>query len=104
MFGYNFAFNSTPLNGLFSIDTNHGPHNSHNLYEGNVANNIIADGYFGSVANDTIFRNWLHRFDHWYTINLKRLTRNYSVIGNVLGRSGGELEGKDDGVMRYGGP
>jgi pectate lyase-like protein len=82
VFGYNFCLND---NGLFSIDTNHGPHNAYNLYEGNIANNLIADGYFGSVARDTVFRNWFHGLGAGWGISLKRFTREYSIIGNVLG-------------------
>ena len=82
VFAYNFCLND---NGLFSIDTNHGPHNAYNLYEGNVANNLIADGYFGGVSHDTVFRNWFHGFNAGWGISLKRFTRSYSLVGNVIG-------------------
>jgi hypothetical protein len=82
VFGYNFCLNDDPL---FAIDTNHGPHNSFNLYEGNVANNLIADGFFGSASQDTVFRNWLHGINTGWCLSLKRFTRDYSVIGNILG-------------------
>ena len=83
VFGYNFCLND---DRLFSIDTNHGPHNTFNLYEGNIANNLIADGYFGSAAQDTVFRNWLHGINTGWSLNLvKRFTRDYTVIGNIFG-------------------
>ena len=58
VFAYNFCLND---NGMFAIDTNHGPHNAYNLYEGNVANNLIADGYFGGVSQDTVFPKLVSR-------------------------------------------
>lgn len=77
------------------LDTNHGPHNSFNLYEGNVASNIVADGTFGSVSHDTLLRNRAHATNESGTgtstygrsraIDLRRMTRNYNVVGNVLG-------------------
>jgi hypothetical protein len=88
VFAYNFCWDSGP--GV-AIDTNHGPHNSYNLYEGNIAPNFQADGYFGSVSEDTIFRNWFHGENPdggGWTNSLNRFTRNYSLVGNILGRPG----------------
>jgi hypothetical protein len=82
VFGYNFSTND---GGSFEFDSNHGPHNSYNLWEGNVAGNLECDGYFGSASHDTLFRNWFHGLNSGMTLILKRFTRNYSVIGNVLG-------------------
>lgn len=77
------------------ININHGPHNSFNLYEGNIAPDIKSDGYFGSSSNDTIFRNWitgnLYRASpaaNTYVVALARFARNYAVIGNILGSDG----------------
>ena len=50
---YNFIHNK---NGLIGIDTNHAPHNSFNLYEGNIAHNLMSDGYYGSNSEDTILQ------------------------------------------------
>src|SRR5262249_18119159 len=78
-------------NGLIGIDTNHGPHNSFNLFEGNVAHNLMSDGYFGGNSEDTIFRNLLHgngvvtSDTLTWCVGLKRFTRNASLVGNVLG-------------------
>lgn len=90
VFAYNVLEYSVPS---FGIDTNHGPHPAFNLYEGNVSANLIADGYFGSVSEDTVFRNWLHGTNMGnayltFTLSLKRFTRNYSIIGNILGKNG----------------
>ncbi len=89
VFGYNFAYNT---NGALAIDSNHGPHNAYNLYEGNVANNLISDGYFGSESEGTVFRNWIHGTAPsqgnagGFCIALKRFTRRYSIVGNLIGR------------------
>lgn len=92
VFGYNFLLND---NGLVAIDSNHGAHNSFNLYEGNVANTFQSDGYYGSASQDTVFRNWLHGKNTGYSTNdigwcvsLNRFTRDYSLVGNVLGAAG----------------
>ncbi len=89
VFAYNFLNNKS---GLIGIDTNHGPHNSFNLYEGNIGHNLMADGYFGSVSHDTIYRNWFTGLGlpstQTYCFSLKRFTRNYSLVGNMLGNSG----------------
>lgn len=93
VFAYNLCENQN-VTGYFALDSNHGPHPSFNLYEGNVAQSIEADGFFGTVSDDTIARNWFHgsRYDNVQTDNgtvkLKRFTRNYTVIGNILGKSG----------------
>lgn len=92
VFAYNFIHNK---NGAIGIDTNHGPHNSFNLYEGNVAHNLMSDGYFGSNSDDTIYRNLLHGngiadadgATLTYCLSLKRFTRNFSVVGNIIGSS-----------------
>jgi len=76
-----------------SINTNHNPHNSYTLCEGNVASILQSDGYFGGESELTIFRNWLHgtsdttdQFGR--SISLNRFARNCNVLGNVLGRTG----------------
>jgi hypothetical protein len=85
--GYNFLLNT---NGLVEIDSNHGPHNAFNLYEGNITGRFLSDSYFGSESDGTVFRNWLHgqipgQTSIGWTFALKRFNRNYSLVGNVLG-------------------
>ena len=94
VFAYNLCHDST-IQGVVgcSINSNHGPHSSYNLYEGNVSPKFQADGYHGSSSHDTVFRNWLHgtsdkTTQFWICINLNRFTRAYSLIGNVLGAKG----------------
>lgn len=94
-----FAFNygsDCSTNGEIGngIDTNHGDHNSFNLYEGNAVPNIQADSYFGSASQDTLFRNWLPGISAGTSVDprppdmLNRFTRGYSVLGNILGTAG----------------
>lgn len=89
VFAYNFLYNAVGGN----LNMNHAPHNSFNLYEGNITPNIQPDGYFGGVSDDTLFRNWItgSLFEtNTYTsiIGMNRLTRNYSLVGNILGSAG----------------
>lgn len=81
VFGYNFG-----IGGVYNI--NHGPHNSLNLYEGNIGVFVQSDGYFGGASKETLFRNWFHGDFNgvafpWVGIN--RLGRDYSLVGNILG-------------------
>lgn len=100
VFAYNFLERNYVVGyGMgMALDTNHGAHNSHNLYEGNIASKFGPDGYYGSASDDTVFRNWFHAtctndFGETTTTNgaavwLARMTRNYNIVGNILGRSG----------------
>ncbi len=87
VFSYNFATNAV---GGQSFDVNHGPHNRYNLFEGNMIPNVQCDGYFGGASEDTFYRNWFYSQQtavsraQW-TFSLNRFTRNYSIVGNVLG-------------------
>jgi dienelactone hydrolase len=92
VFAYNFLEDNNVANSLMgaSIDANHGPHNHHNLYEGNVASKFQCDGYFGGASDDTLFRNWFHgtcpgQDQNGQCINLNRFSYRYSIVGNVLG-------------------
>jgi hypothetical protein len=93
VFAYNFCYKSSVFGGAgVSINTNHNPHNSHNLYEGNIAPNVQCDGYFGSASHDVFYRNWLHGVNslsdtsiRGLTANFNRFTRYYTMVGNVLG-------------------
>jgi hypothetical protein len=105
VFAYNLCENPSIAGVVYmGIDTNHGPHNAFNLYEGNVSPNLMADGYFGGCSEDAVYRNWFHGTcadgsAKTFTLSLKRFTRNYSLLGNVLGRSG-----LTQGAINYGEP
>jgi hypothetical protein len=76
-----------------SLSTNQHPHSSFNLYEGNVAPKIQADGHYGSGSHDMIFRNRLHGTStstakSWICVRLAPSMRNCSIVGNVLGAPG----------------
>lgn len=96
VFAYNLWDDATALSGAWgmSVNMNHGAHNSFNLFEGNVTPSFQPDGYFGSVSHDTIFRNRIHGYQAYnkvgdasgsVAIKLKRFTRYYNVVGNILG-------------------
>jgi hypothetical protein len=75
----------------FALDTNHNPHNSFNLYEGNITPSIMVDGFFGSTSDDTVFRNWVRAYNLGspiFSFALGRLTRNYNLGGNIIGTPG----------------
>ena len=82
VFGYNFCYNT---NGNWVIDSNHGPHNRFNLYEGNIANDFKSDGYFGSESHCVQYRNWFHGQYLADTYVLDRFSRQFSLVGNILG-------------------
>jgi hypothetical protein len=72
------------------LNDNHGPHDLMNLWEGNVAEQFVSDGYFGSSSHGTLFRNHLWgrnpRFGiSWNAVSLNRWAYFYNVVGNVLG-------------------
>jgi hypothetical protein len=98
VFAYNFCENNYTF-GIMgcSIDCNHGAHNSFDLYEGNIASVFQCDGYHGSASDITAFRNWFHgtcdtsspKTDQFgRCVSLNRFSRNCSVVGNILGRTG----------------
>jgi hypothetical protein len=118
VFAYNFCYDSFAFGVVgASIDSNHGPHSSYNLYEGNIAPNIQCDGYFGGASEDTVFRNWFFGTAPGVTtvvkgttvlaarepVLLQRFTRNYNVIGNLLGTKGSPYI-SISGVAAAGGP
>jgi hypothetical protein len=92
---YNFCDDVAVQGNLLcaSLNTNHGAHNSFNLFEGNRMPRFQCDGYHGSASHDTAFRNWFHgtstrTTQYWVCVNLNRFTRCYSLVGNVLGKRG----------------
>ena len=95
VFAYNFCDDVNVHGGLLAstFNSNHSPHGSYNLYEGNVVPRFQCDGYHGGASHDTAFRNWFHGTStktnqYWICVNLNRFTRFYSLVGNVLGRKG----------------
>jgi len=104
VFAYNFLYDSR-LTGVHgpALKTNHGPHNSHNLFEGNIAPNMQCDGYFGGASDDTFIRNWFHGTNpgglKGSMVSLNRLTRNYTFIGNLIG-----MPGAVNGAYSFGNP
>jgi len=89
------------------MNTNHGPHNSHNLYEGNTTPNWQADGYFGGCSEDTFFRNWIHGSIYGYgfysfTISANRFCRTHNFLGNIIGASGFKTGGYSFGNPNMG--
>lgn len=93
--GYNFSTRTRFSSGVASTSykASHGPHCSHNLFEGNVGQMFQSDGYYGSASHNTIFRNW---FTGVYPagmtlarcIDLSRWSYYFNVAGNVLGAAG----------------
>jgi hypothetical protein len=74
------------------VNVNHNPWSSHNLYEGNSYTNFQSDGFYGGSSADTFFRNWA-RYDGLGA--LKRGTRYYNMIGNIVGTIGLSAGGSD---------
>ena len=104
---YNFFWDTYQTQSGASIDSNHGPHNEFNLYEGNECPYFQADGFFGSTSDDTAYRNWLHEIQpetsatngFYLALSLNRFTRNYNIVGNFIGTNG--VHGID---IRFGDP
>lgn len=69
------AYNYGSSGGAFN--SNHSPQNRFNLYEGNVTDYQISDGYFGGESECTIFRGFYYGFG----VNMRRFSRRFSVIG-----------------------
>lgn len=102
--GYNL-FNSPDYPNLV---TNHGPHNSHNLFEGNITVGIISDGYFGGSSNETFYRNWssgtfFEGPNYWGPWYLNRFTRYNAIIGNIAGTLNNPYVDPDD-AYEFGSP
>lgn len=99
--GYNFVYaanTSSPSMAGADISVSHGPHNSFNLVEGNIAGGLLSDGYFGSTSHTTVVRNWFTAThptatDNLIAINLGRWNNDFSLVGNILGSSSFSLSG-----------
>lgn len=88
-----FAYNLCDGNSsaYCNINVNHSAHNSHNLFEGNIAMYIQSDGYHGSASQLIYFRNWLHgttvnqSFNGPAGVVFNRWNSHNSAVGNLLG-------------------
>lgn len=85
------------------INTNHGSHGKFGVLEGNVAQSVISDGYFGSESEQTELRNTVFGYNYYYVgnwnIKLCRFAYNFNTVGNVVG-----YPGFMDGAIFYGYP
>ncbi len=79
-----------------ALNTNHGPHNSFNLFEGNVTDGFHSDGYFGGESDETIFRNRVLSF-----IANKRFSRNFNIVGNILHTPSGAADYGNGQIHRF---
>lgn len=89
--GYNFLYDSRSGDaaGGSAMLINHGPHNEFDLYEGNMAPNIISDGYSGGQSHTVIHRNWFYGIQpgltNQFQVSLKRGSYYFSLEGNIVG-------------------
>lgn len=93
VFAYNYVKAADTADQIGkSFDTNHAPHNSFNLFEGNVTSSFQADGYFGGDSEETFFRNYADGYSPTanqfsYCFNFNRFSRRMNVVGNIAGRA-----------------
>lgn len=96
---YNYGRDSE-IYGVVGPSINVAQASSFNLYEGNVAQKIQVDG----GSHETVFRNRLrgmsvHTPKLWICVNLTKAARDCSILGNVLG-----APGKDVQIYAFGDP
>jgi len=92
---YNFLWEMTAQGLPWQVDAlncNHGAHGMMSLWEGNMAEQFMNDGYHGTGSHQTLFRNWIHGLHPDNTlnrimVNLNRGSYYHNVVGNVLGAS-----------------
>lgn len=93
-FLYNYQRDSTRNNWGMQIEgmnCNHGAHGVMSLWEGNIMESFLNDGYHGSTSHQTLFRNQIHGVHaRGYTgnrkmIDLTRASYYHNIVGNVLG-------------------
>lgn len=80
-FAGNAVFGNFVTNCSFPISS-HNVHPMMNLFEANICNYIMMDGYFGSASHNTLFRNQMHSGGQF-----KRFTTYMQCVGNVVGRT-----------------
>lgn len=104
--GYNFSYGSVDQFGVggvtWTLDDGHGPFNSYNLYEGNIAEMFGMDGYFGGASYAVVARNYITGWNRNYNvagdaIQVRRLGYYYSLVGNVLSSSEANPTGYGNG-------
>ena len=87
-----------------SAISSHGPEPIMGMYEGNVFNRFMHDGYHGSAAYSMVYRNHINGLDglgctgQRKLLTLLRGSYYISVIGNVLGDASWTLTEYDGGV------
>ena len=107
---YNYMdnnFDSNGYNTLFAGLSVHGAHPMFNLWEGNIAQKLDADFFWGSSSHNTAFRNWFKGAtlvippltgrapedlsgSFWapyalVAVDLGAPTRYYNILGNIIG-------------------
>lgn len=81
--------------GPLTMDDNHGVPTVFNLWEGNYCEILGSDGYWGSSAYGTFFRNRIYGtcnkipYPDQCAIELTHWSAYYTVVGNVLGTAQG---------------
>lgn len=88
-FNFGFYGNIVAYNHLTggTMNVNHGPLNLQNLYEGNYADGMQSDGYFGGAWWGEFYRNWLSG-DGRAPIAMNRDAIEWMFVGNVFGQPG----------------
>jgi hypothetical protein len=91
-YGWSTARAAYAIPSMFPMFYHHGPHSMMNLFEGNIFDTFMNDGYHGSGSHEVVFRNNINGLHPLYTqerkmINLPRGSYYHSVVGNVLGDS-----------------
>jgi hypothetical protein len=98
--GYNFQDGFDQLYdpgspGPLTMDDNHGVPTIFNLWEGNYCEILGSDGYWGSSAYGTFFRNRIYgtcnkiAYPDECAIELTHWSAYYTVVGNILGTAQG---------------
>ena len=100
VFAYNFLVNFENSMGILA----HNSHCEFNLFEGNIFTNMQIDGYHGSNSFDTFYRNFITGVDGnpisgTAVIGLKKFSRGYEIVGNLIG-----IPGTPHGGTSYGYP
>lgn len=72
------AFSRNFTTGPHMIGTNHAPHNTFNLWEGNVTSGFKSDGYFGGEQWALFFNNKT-KF-----VSAYRFSREFTLVGNFI--------------------
>jgi hypothetical protein len=95
----NAFFGNFLTNNLLDM-VSHNAHPMMNLFEANVFDNYMEDGYFGSTSHNTTFRN--HINSGYQPLRLKRWVTFHQAVGNVLGRGDYTFAGGLDGEFPTG--